>query len=75
MPKSKLKTVINARESPRREQPTYTEDDLLESLYSSVVNHLEPEILAQWIVQGRDDFVVIDVRESDYKYVSIWPPS
>lgn len=43
----------------------------MDQLYSSCIKRLAPETLRNWIAEERDDIAVIDVRDSDYKYVSI----
>lgn len=35
---------------------------------------LEPETLAQWVTSGAHGVVIVDVRDSDYKYVSFLMP-
>ncbi|CCH43046.1 M-phase inducer phosphatase 2 [Wickerhamomyces ciferrii] len=44
-------------------------DHNIDHLYAAFITRLAPDTLKPWLLSGRDDLVVVDVRDSDYKYV------
>lgn len=43
----------------------------MDHLYSSYIKRLAPDTLKKWIKDQKENVIIVDVRDSDYKYVSI----